>query len=81
MISYPGTAGHEARKIQEFTYAYPQGALVLLHSDGITGHWSPDQYPGLVDHDACVIAAVIYRDFNRGRDDATAVVLRQVRAV
>jgi anti-sigma regulatory factor (Ser/Thr protein kinase) len=81
MVGFPGTAGHEAHRIQELTYPYPQGALVLLHSDGITAHWSADRYPGLVDHDPSIIAAILYRDFNRGRDDATAVVLRQIRAV
>ncbi|HWQ57064.1 MAG TPA: SpoIIE family protein phosphatase [Bryobacteraceae bacterium] len=79
MVSHAGTIGHEYRRVQEFRYAYPEGAVVVLHSDGITTHWSLDAYPGLREHSAAMIAAVLYRDFNRGRDDATVVVVKERR--
>ena len=47
-----------------------------MHSDGIGSSWSLDRYPGLASRDPCLVAAVIYRDFARGRDDATVVVAR-----
>jgi hypothetical protein len=52
-------------------------ALVLLYSDGIATHWSLDAYPGLAGRDPSIIAGIIYRDWNRGRDDATVVVVRE----
>jgi anti-sigma regulatory factor (Ser/Thr protein kinase) len=78
MVSHNGTAGAEARKIQEFVYPFPPEALLVMHSDGIATHWSLDAYPGLVKRDPALIAGVLYRDFTRGRDDATVLAMREV---
>jgi anti-sigma regulatory factor (Ser/Thr protein kinase) len=77
MVSHNGTAGHQARHIDAFTYPWDAQSLLILHSDGIATHWSLDKYPGLVRHDPSVIAGVLFRDFARGRDDASVVVARQ----
>lgn len=77
MVSHHGTVGHDVRRIQEFTYPWPDGASLLLHSDGLTSRWSLDAYPGLLERHPMLIAAMLYRDFRRGRDDATVVVLRE----
>jgi anti-sigma regulatory factor (Ser/Thr protein kinase) len=77
MVSHNGTAGHHARKLQEFTFPWAHEALLILHSDGISSHWSLDKYPGLFYHHPSVIAGLLYRDFARGRDDASVVVVRQ----
>ena len=45
-------------------------------SDGIGTRWNLDAYPGLLEHHPMLLAAVLYRDFQRGRDDATVVVVR-----
>ena len=37
--------------------------------------WNLADYPGLALRHPAVIAAVLLRDFDRGRDDATVVVL------
>ncbi len=76
MISHNGTLGHEARRFAEFSYAFAPGALLVLHSDGLSTRWSLDAYPGLVARHPGVIAGVLYRDFRRERDDATVVVAR-----
>ena len=47
-------------------------------SDGIGTSWSLDNYPGLVAAHPSLIAGVIYRDFARGRDDATVVVAKDL---
>jgi anti-sigma regulatory factor (Ser/Thr protein kinase) len=75
MTSLPGILGHEIRNVREFTYEWPDQSLALLYSDGIATHWSIGSYPGLVSRDPALIAGVIYRDWNRGRDDATVVVV------
>ena len=74
MISMNGTLGHVARKIQAFDYACPAGSLVILHSDGLSTSWSLEKYPGLQQRDPTLIAAVLYRDHARRRDDATVLV-------
>ncbi len=77
MVSHNGTVGHEVRKVQEFRYDWPAGALVIMQSDGLQTHWRLDRYPGLVTRDPALIAAVLYRDFNRGRDDVTVLAVKQ----
>ncbi len=77
MVSYNGTAGHQARKIREFTYPWTAASILILHSDGLTSHWSLDKYPGLYRCHPSIIAAVLFRDFQRGKDDATVVVVRR----
>jgi hypothetical protein len=76
LASHNGTAGHQVARIQEFTYPFPPGALLVLHSDGLNTHWKLDSYPGLAARHPGIIAGVLYRDFNRGRDDATVVAAR-----
>ena len=75
MVSHNGTAGHNARKIQVFDYAIQSG-IVVMASDGIATGWSLARYPGLALRHPTLIAAVLYRDFTRGRDDATVLVAR-----
>lgn len=77
LVSYNGTVGHEVRKIQEFVYPWPKGGLLVMHSDGLGTQWGLDRYPGLVTKHPSLIAGVLYRDFNRGRDDVTVLVARE----
>jgi hypothetical protein len=79
LVSYAGTAGHQARKIQEFTYPWSPDSLLVMHSDGLISHWSFDAYPGLMLRHPSVIAGVLFRDFTRGRDDVTVVVAQEAR--
>jgi anti-sigma regulatory factor (Ser/Thr protein kinase) len=76
LVSHNGTLGHAIRRIQEFGYELPEGAFLVLHSDGLKSRWSLDGYAGIGRRDPLVVAAALYRDFARGRDDATAVVAR-----
>ena len=78
MVSLNGTAGHNARKIRAFDYAWSDG-IVVMHSDGLASSWSLDRYPGLSRMHPTLIAAVLYRDFTRARDDVTVLVARGVR--
>jgi hypothetical protein len=77
--AHNGIAGHEARRIHEFSYPFPDDGLLVLHSDGLKSQWSLDGYPGLAERDPALIAGILFRDFNRGRDDVTVVVARVSR--
>ena len=77
MISYNGTAGHEARKITSFSYPWTADSILVLHSDGLIAQWSVDRYPGLYRCHPSIVAAVLFRDFQHRSDDATVVVVRQ----
>ena len=76
MVSHNGTAGHAAGRIQEFNYPLPSGAILVMYSDGLQSHWDLTSYPGIRTRSASVIAATIYRDFSRRRDDATVLVAK-----
>jgi anti-sigma regulatory factor (Ser/Thr protein kinase) len=77
MVSMSGTAGHNARKIHTFDYQYAPGGIVVMASDGLGTHWSFEHYPGLINAHPSLIAAVLYRDHSRRRDDVTVVVTRR----
>lgn len=74
MVSHPGIVGHQMARIQEFTYAWSDRSLLVMASDGIKSQWRLDSYPGITRRHPTLIAATIWRDFQRGRDDTTVVV-------
>lgn len=75
-----GTVGVRMPKvIQSATYEWPEHGMLVMHSDGLTTHWSLDPYPGLLVRHPAVVAGVLYRDAVRGRDDATVVVTAMAR--
>ena len=80
LISYNGILGHGVHKLQELNYPWSEGAILVMHSDGLSTHWDLDSYPGLRNRHPSVIAAVLFRDHARERDDVTVVVTREVRA-
>jgi anti-sigma regulatory factor (Ser/Thr protein kinase)/serine/threonine protein phosphatase PrpC len=77
LVSVNGTVGATARKPQTFSYNWSPRATLVMFSDGLLSQLRPDKHPGLLMRDPTTIAAVLYRDFKRGRDDATVVVARQ----
>lgn len=76
LVSYNGTVGHELRKLQEFQYPWYPNGLLIMHSDGLGTQWRLDRYPGLSQKHPSLIAGVLYRDFNRERDDVTVLVVK-----
>lgn len=79
-VSHNGTLGHQARIIREYSYPWSADATLVMHSDGLGTHWSLDDYRGLRPRHPVLIAAVLYRDHSRGRDDVTVVVGREETA-
>ena len=76
MLSHNGILGHQVRKFAQFSYPFPRGALYIAHSDGLAARWDLGAYPGLESRHPALIAAVLFRDYERGRDDATVVAVR-----
>ena len=76
LASQNGTVGAEMRRqVATLHYEWPERGVLLMHSDGITSRWALDEYPGLLVRHPALIAAIVCRDFLRGRDDATVVVV------
>lgn len=77
LVSHNGTIGVQVRKCQEFEYSFDNDALVVMHSDGLVSQWDLRKYPGLTRKHPAVVASVLYRDYKRGRDDVTVLVVRK----
>lgn len=75
MASHPGIVGAQFRRAQTFDFPEAEGQLLILFSDGLQSRWNLLDYPGLVHRHPAVIATVLHRDFCRGRDDVTVVVI------
>ena len=76
MVSHPGTAGVVVRRMQEFEYPFSEDSVLVMHSDGLTSSWAASAMPGLFGAHPTLAAAMLYRQFTRGRDDASAIVVR-----
>jgi anti-sigma regulatory factor (Ser/Thr protein kinase) len=77
-VSMNGIAGHAAERFQEFIYPCDgPGLILVLHSDGLSTNWALERYTGLMARHPALIAAVLYRDAGRSRDDATVLVLKR----
>ena len=77
LMSHNGIVGSNLRKVQEFVHDWQSGAMLILHSDGLSTRWDLDSYPGLIFRHPSLIAAVLYRDCSRRRDDSMVIVVRQ----
>jgi len=80
LVSHNGTVGHSVRKVDEFAYPWPKGAVLLEHTDGLTTQWDVERYPGLLARSPSLISAVLYRDYARKRDDVTVLAARELAA-
>lgn len=76
MMSHNGIVGHNVRKIQEFSFPWTPDSILILHSDGLGTHWDLQSYLGLEHRHPALIAAILYRDHARPRDDACIVVIK-----
>jgi anti-sigma regulatory factor (Ser/Thr protein kinase) len=76
LASLNGIVGHEMRTVREFNYPWADRACLIMHSDGIKTRWQLGTYPGLASHHPALVAGTLFRDFTRGRDDATVLAVR-----
>ncbi|UYL07423.1 ATP-binding protein [Bdellovibrio sp. SKB1291214] len=75
LISQNGTAGVQIRTPKVLSEKWDGEGLLILHTDGINNRWDFSAHPGLIYRHPAVIAGIISRDFCRGTDDATVVVI------
>jgi anti-sigma regulatory factor (Ser/Thr protein kinase) len=75
LTSHPGIVGLQYRKPQAYEYSQSNGQLLVLYSDGLQSRWSLGGYHGLRYRHPAIIAALLHRDFCRGRDDVTVMAI------
>jgi anti-sigma regulatory factor (Ser/Thr protein kinase) len=76
LASHNGILGQNMERVQEFSVPWNEDSVLVMHSDGLGSRWDLERYPGIWNKHASLIAAVLYRDFCRGRDDVTVLVAK-----
>ncbi|MCA1556102.1 MAG: ATP-binding protein [Acidobacteria bacterium] len=71
-----GTLGARLDKVRVWSYAWAEGATVVLSSDGVSASWDINDYPGLLQKSPQLLAGILMRDYGRDSDDATVLVAR-----
>lgn len=77
LVMQHGTAGVQMRRPEEVMVAWPEHALLILHSDGIETRWNPARLMPVLGREPALAAAILMRDHSRARDDATVAVVRR----
>jgi anti-sigma regulatory factor (Ser/Thr protein kinase) len=75
LVSHNGTLGLSQKRTQQFEYSLDPAAVLVMHSDGVSARGDLRNRPDLLACHPAIIAAALYRDHGRGRDDATVLVI------
>jgi len=71
-----GTLGVAMRTVKVDDYPLPENSIISMFSDGISGHFSPDNLPGFLNLKPQRLAKQIIDNHGRDNDDATIIVGR-----
>lgn len=77
MVTQNGTVGARVRKTELTDLEWPEHSVAVLFTDGIVSRWSAQEVIPLMQRDPTLIAAALLWRLNRGRDDATVLVVKQ----
>ena len=75
LTSHPGIVGVQFRSTHIVDHPNAGGQLLIMYSDGLQSRWRLNLYPGLRRRHPALIATLLHRDFCRGRDDVTVLVV------
>ncbi len=75
-FSYNGIVGHiMPASFNNHSFLWNEKTdFLIMHSDGISGRWDIQKYPGILQHHAMMVCAAIYKDFDRANDDSTILI-------
>jgi len=76
LVSANGTVGMQMNRVREFTYPWDHDFTLVMFSDGLQSRLTLDSYSGWRRRQPMLVAGLLFRDFGRGRDDASVVVVR-----
>ncbi len=77
-ISYNGIVGHSVPgTLNNHPYQWTKSDIFIAHSDGISSRWDLQKYPGIHRCDPSILLAALYKDYERGNDDVSVVVITQ----
>lgn len=73
LVSRNGTLGAVLPRVQEYSYPFEPGMMLLMFSDGLNSRCGFNGYSGILNRPPALVAGLLYRDFKRGHDDATVI--------
>ena len=77
VMSYNGIIGHNIpNTMTSHSIPTKDFKYIILCSDGIKSRWDIAKYPSIQRYDPVIIAAAIYKDFNRQTDDTSVVIIK-----
>lgn len=71
-----GVIGFNAPSPVVTSHPWNDGCILVVHSDGLKPHWKREDFPGLFEEPAAVIANKLMKDLGKHNDDSTVVVVR-----
>ena len=77
MATQHGTVGVQIRKPEQSSLQMPPHGVAVVHSDGLATRWDAASIRPVLERDPTLAAAILFRNYARGRDDTTVVVVRQ----
>jgi anti-sigma regulatory factor (Ser/Thr protein kinase) len=80
-FSYNGIVGHiMPTSLNNHNFIWNEKTdMLIMHSDGIATRWDIQNYPGILQHHPMILAAALYRDFDRGNDDSTILIGKMLK--
>ena len=76
-ISAHGILGQNVRHcLSDTRFDWNDSSWLVMHSDGIEARWNINRYPSLTERDPALVAAALYKDFRRDKDDCAILVIR-----
>jgi serine phosphatase RsbU (regulator of sigma subunit) len=76
LVPKDGVVGEKMHSVRVREVKLSGGDIVLWHSDGITSRFGYDDYPHIISDSAAGSAAYIVRQFSKGYDDASCIVMK-----
>lgn len=76
MLTQNGTVGAIVRKTEVTDLEWPDHSVAVIFTDGIVSRWKDQEVIPLLQRDPTLIAASLLWRLNRGRDDATVLVVK-----
>jgi hypothetical protein len=78
LISRYGIAGYQTQHVRTITEPWPDDAMLIMHSDGLSSRWDAGGYPNLRLAHPQLAASTVMRDAVRAHDDAVVTAVRGV---
>jgi anti-sigma regulatory factor (Ser/Thr protein kinase) len=76
-MSYNGTIGlNIPNSLSNSVFPAERNQQLFMTSDGIRTRWDLTKFPSILKYDNMILAAAVYKDFNRANDDSSLLVAK-----